>query len=49
MNIRSFAKLNICSVVLTVSWRCALGWRLALRLPIPANLAAVYDEARKVA
>lgn len=27
----------------------ALGWRLALRLPIPANLAAIYDEARKVA
>lgn len=27
-------------------WRCALAWRLAVRVPIPAGLAAVYDEAK---
>ena len=30
-------------------WRCSLAWRLACRLPIPADLAAVIDSARKVA
>ena len=30
-------------------WRCSLGWRLAYRLPVPAELAAAHDEARVVA
>ena len=30
-------------------WRCRLGWRLAYRLPVPAELAAAHDEARVVA
>lgn len=27
-------------------WRCSLAWRLACRLPIPAELAAALDAAR---
>jgi hypothetical protein len=30
-------------------WRCALGWRLACRLAIPADLALAIDGARTVA
>ena len=30
-------------------WRCALAWRLACRLPVPAEFASAYDEARVVA
>ena len=30
-------------------WRCSLGWRLAYRLPVPAELAVAHDEARVVA
>ncbi len=30
-------------------WRCALAWRLALRVPISAELGAVYDGAPVVA
>ena len=30
-------------------WRCSLGWRLAYRLPVPAELVAAHDEARVVA
>jgi hypothetical protein len=30
-------------------WRCALAWRLALRLPIDPGLALVYDNQRRVA
>jgi hypothetical protein len=27
-------------------WRCSLAWRLACRLPIPADLAAAMDTAK---
>jgi len=27
-------------------WRCALAWRLACRLPIPAEIAVVMDTAK---
>lgn len=27
-------------------WRCSLAWRLACRLPVPADLAAALDAAR---
>jgi hypothetical protein len=27
-------------------WRCALAWRLACRLPVPAELASAIDAAR---
>ena len=27
-------------------WRCALGWRLAVRAPVSADIATVYDDAR---
>jgi hypothetical protein len=27
-------------------WRCSLAWRLACRLPIPAELAVVMDTAK---
>jgi hypothetical protein len=27
-------------------WRCSLAWRLALRAPVPADVASAYDEAR---
>ena len=27
-------------------WQCSLAWRLACRLPVPAELAAAHDEAR---
>ena len=27
-------------------WRCSLAWRLACRLPVPADLAAAFDAAR---
>jgi hypothetical protein len=27
-------------------WRCSLAWRLASRLPVPADLAAALDVAR---
>ena len=30
-------------------WRCSLAWRLAVRVPIPAEWAAAYDGARVVA
>ena len=30
-------------------WRCSLGWRLAVGVPIPVEQAAVYDRARVVA
>jgi hypothetical protein len=30
-------------------WRCSLAWRLACRLPISSELAAVVDGARQVA
>lgn len=30
-------------------WRCSLAWRLACQLPVPPNVAAVLDSARKVA
>ena len=30
-------------------WRCALAWRLALRLPIATDLALVYDGQKVVA
>ena len=30
-------------------WRFSLGWRLAYRLPVPAELVAAHDEARMVA
>jgi hypothetical protein len=30
-------------------WRCSLGWRLAVGVPIPAEQAAAYDAARVVA
>ena len=30
-------------------WRCSLSWRLAARVPIAAEQAAVYDGARVVA
>jgi hypothetical protein len=30
-------------------WRCCLAWRLALRVPIPSTLAAIFDEARRIA
>ena len=30
-------------------WRCALAWRLALRVAIPTDFAAVYDDAKRVA
>ena len=29
--------------------RCSLGWRLAYRLPVPAELATAQGEARVVA
>ena len=30
-------------------WRCSLAWRLAVQIPIPADLAAVYDTTKVVA
>ncbi len=30
-------------------WRCSLAWRLAMRIPIAAELAAVYDSTKVVA
>jgi hypothetical protein len=30
-------------------WRCALAWRLALRLPIAPDVAAVYDSQKVLA
>ena len=30
-------------------WRCSLAWRMAAGVPIPAEQAAAYDEARVVA
>jgi hypothetical protein len=30
-------------------WRCALAWRLVMRLPIPADFAAQYDAAKVLA
>ena len=30
-------------------WRCSLAWRLAVRIPIAADLAAVYDSTKVVA
>ena len=30
-------------------WRCSLAWRLACRLPIPAEIARAYDEGKVVA
>ena len=30
-------------------WRCSLAWRLAVRVPIPAEQTAAYDGARVVA
>lgn len=27
-------------------WRCSIAWRLACRLPVPADLAAAFDAAR---
>jgi len=30
-------------------WRCALGWRLACRQPIPVDVALHMDRARQVA
>jgi hypothetical protein len=32
-----------------VCWRCAIGRRLALRVPIPADLATVYDDHKVLA
>jgi len=29
-------------------WRCAVGWRLACRLPVPASLADALDHAKEV-
>jgi hypothetical protein len=29
-------------------WRCALAWRLACRVPVPAAAAAARDQAREV-
>ncbi len=30
-------------------WRCSLAWRLAMQVPIAADLAAVYDSTKVVA
>ena len=30
-------------------WRCSFAWRLAMQIPIPADLAAVYDTTKVVA
>ena len=30
-------------------WRCSLAWRLACRVPIPAELAQAYDESKVLA
>ncbi len=30
-------------------WRCSLAWQLAMQIPIPADLAAVYDTTKVVA
>jgi hypothetical protein len=30
-------------------WRCSLAWRLAARVPVPANIALVLDVAKQVA
>jgi len=30
-------------------WRCALAWRLALRLPVPAEYGAALDSAKRIA
>ncbi len=30
-------------------WRCSLAWRMAVGVPIPAELAVAYDDARVVA
>ncbi len=27
-------------------WRCSLAWRLAVRLPVPADLAVVLDDVK---
>ena len=37
---------GLCDAGFGRCWRCSLAWRLAYRLPVPAETAAAHDEAK---